>query len=195
MRQCRRHPSLGAEAARNLGDIRRYKTLLLLAKTSLQAAGGEVDEATLQAVEESCRDSSRLWSRSHRPALGAKSAKRKRLVAGSGIGAGGNAVRPRSESKYRGRPAGDHGTGYFTGLIPAGDYTLGTESFTVLPVRKCPAYFGGNKPCALGESNYRTYDSHQGYEACAHPRAIADCHYFLPHFTHREPLPLQKKLR
>ena len=42
---------LGAQAARNLGDIRRYKTLLLLAKTSLQAAGGAVDEATLQAVE------------------------------------------------------------------------------------------------------------------------------------------------
>ena len=123
---------LGAEAARNLGEIERYQTLLLRTKTALDTDIGHIDDKALQAVLQDL----------------------------SGIEETYGVVRiaPRSEPKSKGEKKKLQGpelvpaewpfeasvrksieivrdtvleTGYFSGLIPARAYTLGDYTFTV----------------------------------------------------------------
>ena len=135
---------LGAQAARNLGDIRRYKTLLLRAKTSFQAAGGAMDEATLQAVEaelsqiQAAYGVVRIGPRSE-----PKSEKKKAALRGPELVP---ATMPFAQDQRASIEAARQKiaeTGYFTGLIPAGDYTLGPESFTVIAGTEMPSVLWG----------------------------------------------------
>ncbi|MEK6804824.1 MAG: DUF4157 domain-containing protein [Nitrospirota bacterium] len=124
---------LGAQAARNLGDIRRYKSLAQRAKTALIAAGSTADDPQLQGVEDELTAIDKT--------------------------SGGVSIAPRSKRSGKskeGEPFGpelvpaampfagdqrasiEHAraqileSGSFSGLLPAGVYTLGDQTFTVI---------------------------------------------------------------
>jgi hypothetical protein len=135
---------LGAQAARNLGDIRRYKTLLLLAKTSLQAAGGAVDEATLQAVEAELSQIQAAYGVVRiAPRSEPKSAKKKEALRGPELVPAAMPFAQDQRASIEAARQEIAATGYFTGLIPAGDYTLGPESFTVIAGTEMPSVLWG----------------------------------------------------
>jgi hypothetical protein len=135
---------LGAQAARNLGDIRRYKTLLLLAKTSLQAAGGAVDEATLQAVEAELSQIQAAYGVVRiAPRSEPKSAKKKEALRGPELVPAAMPFAQDQRASIEAARQEIAATGYFTGLIPAGDYTLGPESFTVIAGTEMPGVLWG----------------------------------------------------
>ncbi len=135
---------LGAQAARNLGDIRRYKSLVQRAKTALLAAGRPVDDAQLQMMETELTAIDQAYGavsiapRSKRSA----DAKKGETVGPELVPAAMPFAGDQRESIERARTQILE-TGSFSGLLPAGDYTLGTESFTVIAGTNVPAVLWG----------------------------------------------------
>lgn len=135
---------LGAQAARNLGDIRRYKSLVQRAKTALLATGRPADDAQLQTLESELTAIDQAYGAVSIAPRSKRSANAKK----------GEAVGPELVPAVM--PfAGDQRvsierartqlleTGSFSGLLPAGDYTLGEESFTVIAGTNMPAVLWG----------------------------------------------------
>lgn len=124
---------LGAQAARNLGDIRRYKSLAQRARTALMAAGSTADDPQLQAVD----DELTAIDKTYGAVSIAPRSKR------SGKGKEGEPFGPElvpSAMPFAGdqRASIEHAhaqileSGSFSGLLPAGAYTLGNQTFTVI---------------------------------------------------------------
>ncbi len=130
---------LRAQAARNLGDIRRYKSLVQRAKTALLAAGRLADDPQLQMSEgeltaiDQASGAVSIAPRSKRSA----SAKKGETVGPELVLAAMPFAGDQRVSVERVR-AKILETGSFSGLLPAGDYTLGTESFTVIAGTNVP---------------------------------------------------------
>lgn len=135
---------LGAQAARNLVDIRRYKSLVQRAKTALLAAGRLADDAQLQMLEGELTAIDQVYGAVSVTPRSKQSAKVKK----------GETVGPKLVPAVM--PfAGDHRvsieraraqileTGSFSGLLPAGDYTIGTKSFTVITGTNVPELLWG----------------------------------------------------
>ena len=135
---------LGAQAARNLGDIRRYKSLVQRAKTALLATGRPADDAQLQMLEAELTAIDQAYGavsiapRSKRSA----NAKKGETVGPELIPAVMPFAGDQRVSIERAR-AQILETGSFSGLLPAGDYTLGTESFTVIAGTNVPDLLWG----------------------------------------------------
>jgi hypothetical protein len=135
---------LGAEAARNLGDIRRYKTLLVRAKTSLQSAGGEIDETALRDVEESLAQIEATYGAIRiAPRSEPKSEKKKAALRGPELVPGAMPFGQVERTSIQTARQEIMDTGYFKGMIPAGDYTLGDETFTVIAGTEMPGVLWG----------------------------------------------------
>lgn len=136
---------LGAQAARNLGDIRRYKSLALRAKTALLASGRTIDDPQLQAVEAEVAAIDQAYGavtiapRSKRSA----NAKKGEAVGPELVPAVMPFAGDQRASIERAR-AQIVETGSFSGLLPAGAYTLGTESFTVIAGTNVPEVLWGS---------------------------------------------------
>ncbi len=130
---------LGAQAARNLGDIRRYKSLVQRAKTALLVAGRPADDVQLQTMEAELTAIDQAYGavsiapRSKRSA----SAKKGETVGPELVLAAMPLAGAQRVSIERAR-AKILETGSFSGLLPAGDYTLATESFTVIAGTNVP---------------------------------------------------------
>ena len=135
---------LGAQAARNVGDIRRYKSLVQRAKTALLAAGRPTDDMQLQTMEAELTAIDQAYGAVSIAPRSKRSANAKK---GEAVGpelvpvampfAGDQRVsieRARTQIQE---------TGSFSGLLPAGEYTLGTESFTVIAGTNVPAVLWG----------------------------------------------------
>ena len=136
---------LGAQAARNLGDIRRYKSLALRAKTALLASGRTTDDPQLQAVEAEVAAIDQAYGavtiapRSKRSA----NAKQGEAVGPELVPAVMPFAGDQRASIERARTQIVE-TGSFSGLLPAGAYTLGTESFTVIAGTNVPEVLCGS---------------------------------------------------
>lgn len=136
---------LGAQAARNLGDIRRYKSLALRAKTALLVSGRTIDDPQLQAVEAEVAAIDQAYGavtiapRSKRSA----NAKKGETVGPELVPAVMPFAGDQRTSIERARTQIVE-TGSFSGLLPAGAYTLGTESFTVIAGTNVPEVLWGS---------------------------------------------------
>ena len=132
------------QAARNLGDIRRYKSLVQRAKTALLATGRPADDAQLQMLEAELTAIDQAYGavsiapRSKRSA----NAKKGETVGPELIPAVMPFAGDQRVSIERAR-AQILETGSFSGLLPSGDYTLGTESFTVIAGTNVPDLLWG----------------------------------------------------
>lgn len=135
---------LGAQAARNLGDIRRYKSLVQRAKTALLTTGRPADDAQLQMLEAELTAIDQAYGAVSVAPRSKHSVKAKK----------GETVGPELVPSIM--PfAGDQrvsierartqilGTGSFSGLLPAGTYTLGSESFAVIAGTNVPEVLWG----------------------------------------------------
>lgn len=124
---------LGAQAARNLGDIRRYKSLAQRAKTALIASGSATDDPQLQGVDDELTAIDKTYGavsiapRSKRPGKGKEGEPfGPELI---------SVVMPFAGDQ---RASIEHAraqileSGSFSGLLPAGAYTLGDQTFTVI---------------------------------------------------------------
>ena len=135
---------LGAQAARNLGDIRRYKSLVQRAKTALLAAGRPADDVQLHTMEAELTAIDQAYGavsiapRSKRSA----NAKKGEAVGPELVPAAMPFAGDQRVSIERARTQIQE-TGSFSGLLPAGEYTLGTESFTVIAGTNVPAVLWG----------------------------------------------------
>ncbi|MCC6966854.1 MAG: DUF4157 domain-containing protein [Nitrospira sp.] len=135
----------GAQAARNLGDIRRYKSLVQRAKTALLAAGRPADDAQLQTLEAELTAIDQAYGavsiapRSKRSA----DAKKGETVGPELVPAAMPFAGDQRESVERARTQILE-TGSFSGLLPAGAYTLGAESFTVIAGTNVPEVLWGS---------------------------------------------------
>ncbi len=135
---------LGAQAARNLGDTRRYKSLAQRAKTAWLAAGRPADDAQLQSLEAELTAIDQAYGA---VTVGPRSKRSVNVKKGEAVGpelvpevmpfAGDQRV-----SIERAR-AQILETGSFSGLLPAGAYTLGAESFTVIAGTNIPGVLWG----------------------------------------------------
>ena len=135
---------LGAEAARNLGDTRRYKTLLLRIKTSLEAAGDAIDEASLREVEGSLEQIEMTYGSVRiSPRSEPKSEKKKEALRGPELVQAAMPFGQVERTSIETARQEIMDTGYFTGMIPAGDYTLGDETFTVIAGTEMPGVLWG----------------------------------------------------
>lgn len=136
---------LGAQAARNLGDIRRYKSLVQRAKTALLATGRPADDAQLQTLEAELTAIDQAYGavsiapRSKRSA----NAKKGETVGPELVPAVMPFAGDQRESIERARTQILE-TGSFSGLLPAGAYTLGAESFTVIAGTNVPEVLWGS---------------------------------------------------
>ncbi len=126
---------LGAEAARNLGDTQRYKTLLLRAQTALGgAAETDINAAgQLQTIGESLANVAanfgvvRIAPRSE-----PRSEKKSEALRGPELAAVVMPIAPDQSASIGHAKEIIIQTGHFSGLLPVGEYTLGTESFRVI---------------------------------------------------------------
>ena len=135
---------LGAQAARNLGDIRRYKSLVQRAKTALLAAGRPADDVQLQTMEAELTAIDQAYGAVSIAPRSKRSANAKKgepvgpeLVPAAMPFAGDQRVsieRARTQIQE---------TGSFSGLLLARAYTLRTESFTVIAGTNVPAVLWG----------------------------------------------------
>ena len=135
---------LGAQAARNLGDIRRYKSLIQRATTALLATGRSPDDQQLAMLQgeltaiDQAYGAVTIAPRSKRSA----NAKKGEAVGPELVPAVMPFAGDQRVSIERAR-AQIMETGSFSGLLPAGAYTLGTESFAVIAGTNVPQVLWG----------------------------------------------------
>lgn len=124
---------LGAEAARYLGDTQRYQTLLLRQENSINSSGDPIDETLRRDVRASLIAIKETYGAVRiAPHSEPKSKRKKAELQGPELSAKEPPFAPDQKKSIEIASGEIIETGYFTGLIPAGDYTLGNESFTVI---------------------------------------------------------------
>jgi hypothetical protein len=133
---------LGAEAARNLGDFQRYQDLLLLAKTSLDTDVGQIDDTALKEVLDELTNIERTHGAVRiGPSTEPKSKGKKAKLQNPELVPAEWPFATLSRKSIEVASTKVKETGYFAGLIPAGEYTLGDTSFMVDPGTE----FGGSE--------------------------------------------------
>ena len=124
---------LGAEAARNTGDIRRYMTLLLRARAAIAGATGDEAVARRDEIDQVLAGIKSAYGTVHiSPRSAPKSEKKREKLTGPVLV---REVMPFPADEQRSVLEAAKilaGTGYFTGLIPAGVYLIDGQSFTVI---------------------------------------------------------------
>jgi len=125
---------LAAQAARNLGDSRRYKSLLQRARTALLESGRTADDPALTAVDQELSGVDQQYGTVR------ISPRAKRLPkAGKGEPVGPELLAEQMPFGGDQRASIEHArqalaeTGEFSGMLPIGRYTVGGESFQVIP--------------------------------------------------------------
>lgn len=133
---------LGAEAAKILGDFQRYQTLLLRAKTALDTDVGQIDDTALKDVLDELTNIERTYGAVRiGPQREPKSKREKAKLQGPELEPAEWPFAPFVRKSIETASTEIKETGYFTGLIPAGDYTIGVTSFTLYPGTE----FGGSE--------------------------------------------------
>jgi Domain of unknown function (DUF4157) len=125
---------IGAAAAKSVGDMQRYWERRRRQMNVLASDVGHIDDATLNAVVTELSDlESRFGAVRIAPRSEPKSAKKLARLRGPELvqlqgPVDLDPVYPRSV-EFAAEQLGS--TGYFTGLLPAGEYRLGAQTFTV----------------------------------------------------------------
>jgi hypothetical protein len=127
---------LGAQASSILGEMQLYQTRLWRAKKSLETASGPIDDVSLRRIIESLDAIEKAYgSVTIAPRSEPTSEKQRKRLQGRGpelipvVQPSGFASDQRRSIEAAAKVIKE--TGYFTGLLPAGTYTLAGQSFTV----------------------------------------------------------------